>query len=75
MISYQKTIWRFGAVLLFAARAMGQQVPADHAERMTRGLKLFSEEVAGILKENCVKCHGGEKTRGDFDLGTPKAWW
>ena len=70
MISNKKTIWRFGAMLLFVVRAMGQQVPADHAERMTRGLKLFTNEVAGILKEHCVKCHGGEKTRGDFDLST-----
>ena len=54
MISYQKTIWRLGAMLLFAGRAIGQQVPADHAERMTRGLKLFTAEVAGILKEHCV---------------------
>ena len=57
-------------MLLFVVRAMGQQVPADHAERMTRGLKLFTTEVAGILKDHCVKCHGGEKTRGDFDLST-----
>ena len=70
MISYQKTIWRLGAMLLFAVRAIGQQVPADHAERMTRGLKLFTTEVAEILKEHCVKCHGGEKTKGDFDLST-----
>ena len=70
MISYQKPIWRFGAMLLFAGRVIGQQVPVDHAERMTLGLKLFTAEVAGILKEHCVKCHGGEKTKGDFDLST-----
>ena len=70
MIYFQKTIWRCGVMLLFVVRAMGQQVPADHAERMTRGLKLFTTEVAGILKDHCVKCHGGEKTRGDFDMST-----
>src|SRR6266571_1071440 len=26
------------------------------------------EEVKGILVDNCVKCHGGEKTKGEFDL-------
>src|SRR2546423_11643108 len=26
------------------------------------------DEVKGILVENCVKCHGGEKTKGEFDL-------
>jgi mono/diheme cytochrome c family protein len=45
-------------------------VPADHAERMTKGLDLFHKEVAGLLKDNCVKCHGGEKIKGDFDLAT-----
>ena len=25
-------------------------------------------EVKAILVENCVKCHGGEKTKGEFDL-------
>src|SRR3954464_8310789 len=25
-------------------------------------------DVKGILVENCVKCHGGEKTKGEFDL-------
>lgn len=45
-------------------------VPPDHAERMTKGLELFRTDVAGILKEHCLKCHGGEKTKGDFDLAT-----
>ena len=34
---------------------------------VARGEKSF-EEVKGILAENCVKCHGGEKTKGEFDL-------
>ena len=50
-----------------------QAVPPDHAERMGRGLELFRKEVAGILKENCVKCHGGEKTKGDFNMATREA--
>ena len=52
----------------------GQQVvPPDHAERMTKGLEMFRKDVSGILKEHCVKCHGGEKTKGDFDLVTREA--
>ena len=47
-----------------------QAVPPDHAERMTKGLEMFRKDVAGILKEHCLKCHGGEKTKGDFDLVT-----
>ena len=45
-------------------------VPADHAQRMTDGLDQFQKQIAGILKENCLKCHGGEKIEGEFDLAT-----
>src|SRR3954465_9630628 len=34
---------------------------------VARGESSFAE-VKGILVENCVKCHGGEKTKGEFDL-------
>lgn len=47
-----------------------KKLPADHAERMAKGLVMFEQNIAGLLKQHCVKCHGGEKTRGDFDLAT-----
>lgn len=53
-----------------AALFSAEVVPPDHAERMTKGLELFRSDVAGILKEHCLKCHGGEKVKGDFDLAT-----
>src|SRR6266513_576828 len=34
---------------------------------VARAEKSF-EEARAILVENCVKCHGGEKTKGEFDL-------
>ncbi|HEV8292174.1 MAG TPA: DUF1549 domain-containing protein, partial [Tepidisphaeraceae bacterium] len=34
---------------------------------VAQGEKSF-DEVKAILVENCVKCHGGEKTKGEFDL-------
>ena len=46
------------------------EVGADHAENMTKGLKLFRSEIGQGLKKHCVKCHGGNKTRGEFDLTT-----
>ena len=46
------------------------EVGADHAENMTNGLKLFRSEIGQGLKKHCVKCHGGNKTRGEFDLTT-----
>jgi mono/diheme cytochrome c family protein len=52
-----------------AAASARAALPADHAERMTKGLEIF-KEVGPLLKENCVQCHGGDKTKGDFDLAT-----
>lgn len=44
---------------------------AAHAEAMTAGAALFQSDVAPLLTEHCVKCHGGEKgTKGGFDLST-----
>jgi cytochrome c553 len=48
----------------------GSGLPADHGEKMTLGLELFRSDVGKVLQRHCVKCHGGEKTRGDFDLVT-----
>jgi hypothetical protein len=56
--------------LQFGALAATAPLPADHAARMTRGLESFDREVGGILKAHCLKCHGGEKIKGDLDLGT-----
>jgi mono/diheme cytochrome c family protein len=45
-------------------------VPAGHAKDMAAGLELFKNSVGGLLKEHCIECHGGAKTKGDFDLAT-----
>lgn len=67
---------RMGMALLLAAvwlisparSSPATTLPPDHAERMARGLETFKTRIAPLLKENCVGCHGGEKTRGGFDL-------
>jgi mono/diheme cytochrome c family protein len=61
----------FGFFSLFFASvfACGASiVPADHAERMTKGLEAFDRDVRTLLVDNCLNCHGGEKTKGDFSL-------
>ena len=40
---------------------------------MAKGLAIFKSDVRAALKQHCVKCHGGDKTRGDFDLTTRAA--
>jgi hypothetical protein len=42
----------------------------DHAAKMTQGRELFTKQVRQVLIDQCVKCHGGEKTRSGLDLVT-----
>jgi mono/diheme cytochrome c family protein len=50
--------------------AYADTVPADHAERMAKGLELFKKEVRPLLDQHCLKCHGGEKVKSELDLAT-----
>src|SRR5437667_7121433 len=59
------------AWLATMASAWAQQpLPADHAEKMARGRELFAKSVRPVLMDQCLKCHGGDKTRSGFDLST-----
>jgi hypothetical protein len=51
-----------------AAEKPAAPVAVDHAEQMTRGRDLFSRHVRALLTERCLRCHGGEKTKGGLDL-------
>ena len=46
------------------------EVRPDHAKRMARGLAIFQDGVSQALKQRCVKCHGGDKIRGELDITT-----
>ena len=46
------------------------KVSEKHAAQMAKGLTLFKSDVRALLKQHCVKCHGGDKIRGDLDLTT-----
>ncbi len=59
-----------GLAVTAAEPAPNATLPSDHALRLTRGLELFRNQVRGVLSEHCVKCHGGEKTKGGLDLTT-----
>jgi cytochrome c553 len=54
------------ALAILAADAL----PPDHAQRMTKGLEIFQHSAKAILVENCVGCHGGEKTKGELNIVT-----
>jgi mono/diheme cytochrome c family protein len=54
----------------FVVAVRGDDLPADHAKRMSRGLELFQKQVKDILIQNCVNCHGGEKTKAELNMVT-----
>ena len=60
-------------LLLGPAAAADGPIPADHAPAMARGLELFKSGVRDVLIKNCLDCHGGKATKGDFDLSTREA--
>jgi mono/diheme cytochrome c family protein len=60
----------FGAFLLAHPTFAAAPLPADHAERMTRGLVTFTQHVRPVLVKSCLGCHGEEKTKGGLDLAT-----
>ncbi len=45
-------------------------VDAEHSAKMAEGLAVFKTQVRGILLQQCVNCHGGKHTEGEFDLTT-----
>ncbi len=45
----------------------------DHARAMAVGLDLFQSGVRATLVANCLDCHGGKATKGEFDLSTREA--
>ncbi len=59
-----------GALLLATTSFAAAPLPADHAERMTRGLVTFAQHIRPVLVKSCLGCHGGEKTKGGLDLAT-----
>lgn len=50
-------------LLVPAARAASS---ADSSE----GLRLFRESVREVLTRKCLECHGGKKTKHNFDVTT-----
>lgn len=62
--------WFLLVPLLGSTLNAAAPLPADHAKRMERGLQSFQKDIAPLLKANCLKCHGADATKGDFDMAT-----
>ena len=63
------------ALLLLAAPAFAAPpppapLPADHAARLIASEQLFKEKVRPFLVSQCLECHGGAKTKAEFNLAS-----
>jgi hypothetical protein len=66
-------VFILAAVTLHSLAAEKKPVPDDHPERVRKGLALFKQHVRTDLTKHCLKCHGGQSVKGDFDLATRKS--
>ena len=55
-------------LLSFCLNAHGNQ--NDHAKNMTMSKELFRNEIKTLFDSQCLKCHGGDKTKSSFDLSS-----
>ncbi|MBI3836841.1 MAG: PSD1 domain-containing protein [Planctomycetia bacterium] len=67
----RRAVFIVGHVLFtLAGTSWAADLPVDHTAQMAQSMELFKSQVRGLLTQNCLKCHGGEKTKGEFDLTT-----
>src|SRR5687768_13074918 len=55
-----------GAAALFSYAATPAAVASPQAD--PKAVEFFEKQVKPILDTHCVKCHGGEKTKGGLKL-------
>jgi hypothetical protein len=48
----RKNAQRLLSLLIFTSAATAAELPADHAEKMARGLEMFRKEVGPLLREH-----------------------
>src|SRR5438105_1556041 len=58
------------AVLAAPLHAAPPDLTPKHAEEMVRSQELFTQHVRKLFLDKCLKCHGGDKTKGELDLTT-----
>jgi mono/diheme cytochrome c family protein len=58
------------AVLVGPLHAAPPDLTPKHAEEMARSQELFTRQVRKLFLDKCLKCHGGDKTKGELDLAT-----
>ena len=60
-------------LVLISLTHMALAVEQGHATKMAASQAIFNKTVSTLLKEHCLNCHGGEKTKSGLDLVTREA--
>ncbi|MEZ6121726.1 MAG: DUF1553 domain-containing protein [Planctomycetaceae bacterium] len=64
-------LFRVGFLLVFVILAATDTGLAEDPVAATdEQVQFFNEQVVGILKDNCLKCHSGESPKGSLNLTT-----
>src|SRR5437879_93344 len=58
------------ALPLSPVRASSPSTVSATAPSSTAGISLFADHVRPVLIDQCIRCHGGEKIKGDLDMTT-----
>ncbi len=60
--------------IIFKAAERKQEVLSDEQLlKRKQGTLLFTQKVGGLLTRHCLKCHGGESVKANFNLSTREA--
>ncbi len=72
MMHRRSTLATLGLLVAYCASTAvaAEPVSPDHAEQMTVSMELFRSHVRDVLVRQCLHCHGGAETHGEFDLST-----
>ena len=55
-------------LLLLAGMGISIHAAETAGNASPEGLKLYRESIKPLFQKHCVDCHGGEKTKGGFNL-------
>ncbi|UUO07394.1 PSD1 and planctomycete cytochrome C domain-containing protein [Blastopirellula sp. J2-11] len=69
-VKFLLTIFVIGCAVHLHAEEQAPPISPEHAAEMKAGLDLFKSSVGQTLTTSCLKCHGGESVKADFDLST-----
>ena len=61
------------AIIYKSAEPKQDNLSEEQLRRVQQGTSLFRQKVRGLLTRHCLRCHGGESVKADFNLSTRQA--